>query len=64
MPVVALASAEASPPPLPIGPEAPGTWPGLNASVTMPLPLSQLAMVTPCGSVNSRLGRFRSATAM
>src|ERR1700761_7515841 len=44
--------------------EAPGTWSGLNASVTVPLPLSQAAIVTPGGAWNCRTGRFFSAPVM
>ena len=42
----------------PIGAETPGSCPGLNASVTVPKPLSQLAIVTPGGH---REGQHRPA---
>src|SRR6516162_4336732 len=50
--------------PPPIGWDAPGTWSGLNASVTVPDPESQLAIVTPGGAGKVSTGRPFSATAM
>ena len=44
--------------------EAPGTWSGLNASVTTPEPVSHWAIVTPGGCWKFSTGRFFSATAM
>src|SRR5215472_120961 len=54
--------AVATPPP--IGREAPGTWSGLNASVTVPDPLSQLAIVTPGGAWKVSTGRPFSAVSI